>query len=156
MASAAPPSPVSGDKRAKLRSDLSGILQNTGGAPEDVAVRLAGELDRTLARGGSAYTRQARALLYNLPRNAPLCRSLVTGGVSPEAVAQFSPDDFLTPEARASKHQLERRQMEAVDVTIDADERQMVQSERRHDRDADAGEEVPLSATLGDAPPRLR
>jgi hypothetical protein len=125
------PSPVSGDKRAKLRKDVSSIIQMHG-ANEKVAERVANSMDSALCAKGPDYTQHARKILFNLPRNADLCRSLALGVLRPADVVLYTPDDFLTPAARESKHMLERKQMEAVDVTS---ERQTAMSERAAGRE---------------------
>jgi len=131
MMASSPPSPVSGDKRAKLRKDVSSIIQMHGGANEEVAEQVAQQLDSALAKEPD-YTQHARKILFNLPRNADLCRSLALGVLVPADVVLYTADDFLTPAARESKHRLERKQMEAVDVTS---ERQTAMSERAAGRE---------------------
>ena len=143
-------------KREKLRGELSKALLQHGGASTTTAAAIASDIDEALCSSASgrpsSYTRQARALMYNLPRNPVLCSLLTTGAVAPEEVAHYTPDELLTPEKLDSKLQLERRCVDAVDVTQEAHERDIVQAEHWQEKGLEEGEDLPSSmAANGDA-----
>jgi hypothetical protein len=137
-------------KREKLRGELSKALRDHGGSSPQTAADIANCIDEALCSsaasgGASSYTRQARALMYNLPRNPVLCSLLTSGAVAPQEVAHYTPDELLTPEKLDSKLKLERRCVDAVDVTQEAHERDIVQLEHWQEKGLEDGEDLPSS-----------
>lgn len=136
-------------KRVKLRGELSKALREHGGSTAETAAAIASGIDEALCSsprsGPSFYTRQARALMFNLPRNPQLCSRLATGEVSPQEVAHYTPDELLTLDKLDDKLKLERRFADAIDVTMEAHERDIVQAEHWQERGAEEGEDLPSS-----------